>query len=244
MDSIPATRRTAIFLRHETLTHDMGSFVFQTRDPAAFVPGQFAMLDLPDVEGDRAYSMANLPNDEGLWEFIIKEQPGGDGSVALFDAFPPGTELALDGPHGEAVLNREAIDRPIVCIGGGAGISQLISILRGAQADPTLNRNPMTLFYGGRRPDDICAPRLLQRAGLADTVACVTAVSEPAADDDWQGPTGLIPDVLHKHLAAWADPANCEYYFCGPTPMTDAVRQVLCRGFAVPESQQHFDSFG
>ena len=61
------------------VTHDMSAFSFQAQAPAQFKPGQYALIHVPGVSASRAYSMSNLPNDEGVWEFIIRRVPGGAG---------------------------------------------------------------------------------------------------------------------------------------------------------------------
>ncbi|WP_233560257.1 2Fe-2S iron-sulfur cluster-binding protein [Oleomonas cavernae] len=58
------------------LTRDIREFRFAGPGPANFLPGQYAILH--DRDGlRRCYSMSNLPNGEGHWEFQIKRVPGG-----------------------------------------------------------------------------------------------------------------------------------------------------------------------
>ncbi|TRZ56773.1 MAG: oxidoreductase, partial [Rhodocyclaceae bacterium] len=48
-------------LRHcREMTHDIREFRFQLAEPVEFLPGQYALLSLPGVEGPRAYSMSNI----------------------------------------------------------------------------------------------------------------------------------------------------------------------------------------
>jgi NAD(P)H-flavin reductase len=78
-------RRQARLVSRRPLTHDMSEFVFAVDGPAAFRPGQYLLLWLPGVAGARAYSMSNLPNEEGRFELIVKRVPDGAGSGVLFD---------------------------------------------------------------------------------------------------------------------------------------------------------------
>ena len=136
------------FVEMKMLTDDMAEFVFQSSVPAQFMPGQFALLSLPNLVSDRAYSMSNLPNEDGVWSFIIKKVPGGQGSLWMFDELKVGGVLDLDGPYGLAYLKSD-IPRDIVCIGGGSGLSPIVSIVRSFAVNAELKDRQLHLFYGG-----------------------------------------------------------------------------------------------
>lgn len=54
------------------------------------------------------------------------------------------------------------------------------------------------------------------------------ALSDPAADDQWDGANGFVHDVvLERHLANHPAPETCEYYLCGPPLMIKAVLTML-----------------
>ena len=54
------------------------------------------------------------------------------------------------------------------------------------------------------------------------------ALSEPLPEDHWKGPTGFIHNVvLEQYLKNHDDPAEIEYYLCGPPPMIAAVNKML-----------------
>ena len=52
----------------------------------------------------------------------------------------------------------------------------------------------------------------------------VPALSEPAPEDDWDGETGLVTDVLKR---AGPDLAGADAYVCGPPPMVEAALELL-----------------
>ncbi|ULQ47769.1 2Fe-2S iron-sulfur cluster-binding protein [Flagellatimonas centrodinii] len=241
--SLRPTRRRATLVSRTRLTADMAEFSFRAGDPAHFLPGQYALLDLPGVAGARAYSMSNLPNDDGLWQFVIKQIGAGRGGMALFEDLQPGDTIGLDGPYGLAHLRPEN-DRDIVCVGGGSGISPLLSILAAAARAPQLASRRLLLFYGGRTPADLCAPALLARdEALAARVECVTAISDPAYAGAWEGQRGFVHQVLQGWLESAGDASGYDYYFCGPPPMTDALQRLLMLEKRVPTAQLHFDRF-
>lgn len=240
-------RQTARLIRRRALTRDMVEFSFQAERPACFLPGQFALLDLPDVTGSRAYSMSNLANEDGIWSFVVKQMPGGRGSAALFDAVGLGHSLMLDGPYGMSYLRPEA-PRDIVCVAGGSGLSPVLSILAGAVRDPALAGRSMTLLYGGRTSADLCAAELIAACPLLrERVECISAISDPESDPDWAGERGFIHEVtarwLERHAAAGKSAGDFEWYFCGPPRMADAVQRLLLIDLRVPQSQLHYDRF-
>lgn len=236
-------RSSLSFIDSRPLTGDMSEFRFQAGEKAQFLPGQYAMLGLPGVTGLRAYSMANLANDEGQWRFVIKRVPGGTGTAVLFDTLAPGDSIALDGPYGNSYLRVEN-DRDIVCVAGGSGLSPVLSILSGAVRAPELADRQLHLFYGGRGPEDICVEKLFADDQLlTDRVNVHVAISDdnsPGADQ-WQGQRGFIHKLVQKALGDRIP--DYDFYFCGPPPMTDAVHRMLLLDYKVPAAQLYFDRF-
>jgi len=236
-------RQQLTFVGARQLTADMAEFSFTAAGAAEFLPGQFAMLGLPGLERPRAYSMSNLANGEGRWDFVIKRVPGGKGTGVLFDSLGPGDKVSLDGPYGNSYL-RTGNGRDIVCVAGGSGLSPVLSILRGAVREPALAGRRLMLFYGGRGPQDICVPDLVDADPLLkDRVVLHTAISDDNAPDAaaWAGERGFVHELVRKTLGA--DIPAFDYYFCGPPPMTDAVHRMLLLDHKVPAAQLHFDRF-
>ena len=234
-------RQVARLIGKVALTADLTEFTFQGSDAAVFAPGQFALLRLPGVVGDRAYSMSNLPNEEGLWSFVVKRVPGGSGSAVLFDQLSEGSEVQLDAPYGQSYLRADS-PRNIVCIAGGSGISPVLSILSAA-AQVKDDRRNLHLYYGGRRPSDLCVPAALERdPTMRQRVNCVTAISDLSCTEIWTGERGFIHEVVRRHLETQGNPEGNDYYFCGPPAMTDAVQHMLME-LKVPLTQAYYDRF-
>ncbi|MCZ6765287.1 MAG: 2Fe-2S iron-sulfur cluster binding domain-containing protein, partial [Alphaproteobacteria bacterium] len=117
----------ATFVEQRRVTRDISEFHFRTATPAGFLPGQYAVLEIDDVQGQRAYSMSNLANADGRWEFQIKLVDGGAATEYLFDRLGAGQTIGLDGPYGLAYL-REDSPHAIIGIAGGSGLSPIYSI--------------------------------------------------------------------------------------------------------------------
>jgi len=70
------------------------------------------------------------------------------------------------------------------------------------------------------------------------------ALSEPKSEDNWQGYTGFIHQViLDNYLSKNDAPEDIEYYLCGPPMMNDAVFKMLY-DLGVPNEMIAFDDFG
>jgi len=67
-------RFTARLVSVRALTPDMNEFTFEGKNQQ-FPAGQYALLELPEVNAPRAYSMSNLANEEGIWQFFIRKVP-------------------------------------------------------------------------------------------------------------------------------------------------------------------------
>ncbi|MEO7151109.1 MAG: 2Fe-2S iron-sulfur cluster-binding protein [Burkholderiaceae bacterium] len=237
----------AVLQARRDLTHDLHEFSFRLDEPVRFEPGQYALAYLPGVTGPRAWSMSNVVGDDPesgrVWEFQVRRVPNGQGSAALFDALPIGARVEIDGPYGMAWLRREA-PRDIVCIAGGSGLAPMLSIARGALAEPRLDGRALHFFYGARTPADVCGEDLLRALpGAAERIRYVAAVSNPSAPDAvdaWAGPIGFVHDEVRQRIGAHL--AGMEVYFAGPPAMATAVQRMLVDA-GVPTEQTHFDAF-
>jgi propane monooxygenase reductase subunit len=76
--------------------------------------------------------------------------------------------------------------------------------------------------------------------GELEDFTFVPALSEAEDDDEWEGQTGLITDVVDD--LEGDDLAEVDAYLCGPPPMVDAAIALLERR-GVPEAHIYFDRF-
>src|SRR5258706_5887980 len=222
------------------LTHDLREFRFKAQGAPGFLPGQYALFALPGVTGFRTYSMANVDEGGGAWDFMVKRMPGGIGTAALFDGVAIGATLDLDGPYGLAYLRKES-PRDLLCIAGGSGLAPILSVVRGAAREPALAGRQMHVFYGARTVRDICGEaELAALPGYGSRIQFHAVVSNPEPGDGWNGPTGFV----HEHVRSVFGErfADFEIYFAGPPVMAQAVQQMFIEK-RVPYPQVHFDSF-
>jgi len=180
--------------------------------------------------------MANTNSRDGRLEFVIKVYPDGLFSHFLDTTLQVGDRLQLSGPYGVFTL-REG-DDDLVFIGGGAGMAPILSLLR-SMAERGLTRKA-TYYYGARSRRDLCFEDEL--LALEDTLPgfrYIPALSEAAPDEDWDGETGLITDVVKRHADGLA---RVHAYVCGPPPMVEAALPLLAT-LGVPEQRIYYDKF-
>ncbi len=241
--SLSALRQEIELIATRDVTRDIREFTFRGAAPAQFRAGQYALLTLPGVSGPRAYSMCNNSNDDGLWQFLIKRVPAGNGTAVLFDRLVQGDSITIDAPYGMAFF-RDDVERDIVCIAGGSGLSPLISITRAASAAPGFDKRRISFFFGGRGPADICGEeylRLLQGYGEKITYQAAISVPELDAQQTWVGFVGFIHEFVEQSLGPSL--VDREFYLAGPPPMLQATLQLLVTRYRVPVAQVHFDRF-
>lgn len=219
----------------EALTHDIHRLVLSGAE-LKYKPGQYVDIKIPDSDEVRSFSMANLPGDE--IELMIKVYPDGKFSSLLAgDGIQEGQELEVTGPYGVFTL-REKSDRPLLFIGGGAGMAPILALLRAMAAKGSERK--AVYYYGARGPADLF--HLRELAELEQQLAnfrFVPALSDCGEDEDWKGERGLITDVVTRHEDELTE---VDAYLCGPPPMVDAAIALLDQK-GVPESRVYYDKF-
>jgi propane monooxygenase reductase subunit len=219
----------------ESLTRDIRRLVLRVAEgePLPFYPGQYVDVRIPGTDHHRSFSMASLPSD-GRLEFMIKLYPGGRFSGLLADGeLAVGDELEVSGPYGVFTL-RNSSTRPLLFIGGGAGMAPILSLLR-ALAEQGSERSAV-YYYGAREEQDLFhLDELSELTAALPDLRFVPALS----DQEWDGETGLITDVVDR---GESDLGDIDAYLCGPPPMVDAAIELLVRR-GVPEAHIYYDKF-
>jgi propane monooxygenase reductase subunit len=219
----------------ESLTRDIRRLVLEVPEGEAFqfYPGQYVDIRIPGTDEYRSFSMANLPTERGTLEFMIKQYPNGHFSGLLDGEISVGDELEVRGPYGVFTLRNSSV-RPLLFIGGGAGMAPILSLLR-ALVEQRSERTAV-YYYGAREEQDLFhVEQLGELAGSLPELRFVPALS----DQDWDGETGLITDVVDR---SEANLGEVDAYLCGPPPMVDAAIELLVRR-GVPEDRIYYDKF-
>ena len=224
------------------LTYDIKLFHITLTEPEGitFKAGQYIKLDVPGMvdpgTASRAFSIANAPSDKGHVDLLIRLNPNGICTNWMFRRLKVGDEISCSGPYGEFGLSGS--DSEMVWVAGGSGLSCFRSLLE--QMIEGNIRRKCTLFFGAVAKRDLyLVDELRQVAQEHDWFSYIPALSAPADGDDWSGETGLITEVLDRHLSGVA---GLEAYLCGAPGLLAAARDVL-RNKGVPPENIFCDEF-
>ncbi len=203
----------------------------------------------------RAYSMANHPAEGNIvmlniriatppWDRVKGDfinVPPGICSSYIFSR-KPGDRVSVSGPYGEFFI--KDTEREMVYIGGGAGMAPLRSHLLHLFKTIKTTRK-VSYWYGARSKREIFYEENFRNIEKKfPNFNFHIALSEPLEEDNWQGYTGFIHQVLYdEYLSKHDEPEDIEYYLCGPPMMNEAVLKMLYN-LGVPDEMVAFDDFG
>ncbi|MFA7680621.1 MAG: 2Fe-2S iron-sulfur cluster binding domain-containing protein [Pigmentiphaga sp.] len=199
---------------------------------AAFLPGQYAQIEVPGGTEQRAYSYANAPGSETL-EFYHKLLPDGLMSQYLLTRAAVGDEARIHPPAGHFYLR--PVTSPLLMVAGGTGLAPMLSMLRVLAAAPDLARAPITLLLGVNQADEFFAEAELQALSEALPLQVRRAA---VSDQGWSGFSGFATDLIDGELARGIEAA----YLCGPPPMIEAGSEKLL-SLGMSRSAIHSEKF-
>ena len=214
---------------------------------------RFGFFDVESVVDEtviRAYSMANYPEEKGVVKFNIRCATPPPNNLAITPGqmsswvfgLNPGDKVKVYGPCGEVFAKESQAE--MVFIGGGAGMapmrSHIFDQLRRLNSD-----RKISFWYGARSMRE--AFYIDEYDKLAEenyNFEWHLALSDPQPEDNWDGKTGFIHQVLlDNYLKDHPAPEDCEFYMCGPPMMNSAVVNMLLNLGVQPENIMH-DDFG
>ncbi|MCG8450144.1 MAG: NADH:ubiquinone reductase (Na(+)-transporting) subunit F [Pirellulales bacterium] len=198
----------------------------------------------------RAYSMANYPGEKGIIMLNVRvasppprmpNVPPGKMSSYIF-SLKPGDEVTISGPYGEFFI--KDTDAEMVYIGGGAGMAPLRSHIFELFKNLRTNRK-VSYWYGGRSLRELFyVDHFREIEKEFPNFKFNIALSDPQPEDNWDGYTGFIHQVLlDNYLADHPAPEDIEYYICGPPMMNAAVFKML-DDLGVEKENIAYDDFG
>jgi ferredoxin-NADP reductase len=214
-----------------------------------FMPGQYLTFQLP-VPGHsqpvtRCYSLSDRPRPDHF-RVTIKRQPAagdaaGVGSGFFHEHVQEGDILDVKAPSGHFFLD-PAEKGGVVLIGGGIGITPLLSMLLTLVAAQA--RREIWLFYSVRHREDQIMPDALRTIGRENpNVHLVICYSQPRPEDiagEHYDEAGRISVRLFQRLLP---SNNYDYYLCGPGGMMGSLATGL-KDWGVPAERIHFETFG
>src|SRR6266850_752913 len=225
-------------------TDDVKTFRMVGMDPILFSyrPGQFITLSL-EIDGKkilRSYSLSSSPSRPHTLEVTVKRVPGGLVSNWLADNIKLGDVIKVRGPSGKFTCF-EFPARKILLIGGGSGITPVMSMCRWI-VDTTADVD-VRFFVSARSPRDIIFRKELElmSARHSGLQVVVTTTSMGGGTESWMGYSGRVCDRMFEMVAS--DIRERHIFMCGPEPFMVAVKEIL-RGMGFPLANLHTESFG
>ena len=197
----------------------------------------------------RAYSMANYPEEKGIIKFNIRiasPPPGTDFPPGIMSSWTfnlkPGDKVKVFGPFGEFFAKET--NNEMVFVGGGAGMAPMRSHIFDQLLRINTDRK-ITFWYGARSLKEMFyVDEFNALAEKYDNFEWHVALSDPQPEDDWDGDTGFIHNVLYENYLKTHDaPEDCEYYMCGPPMMNQSVINMLL-DLGVDREDIMLDDFG
>ncbi|WP_397545603.1 molybdopterin-dependent oxidoreductase [Saccharopolyspora rosea] len=181
-----------------------------------FRPGQHVAVRAPELGAQRAYSLIGAPG-SGLLRIAVKNI-GGRMSAHLHDSAPDVLELrAPTGVFTPPVRG----DRPVLCIGGGIGVTPFLGYLETLARERTSPPRVQIVYTRRRAPGP--AP-LADRLGELARQLPAVSVHEHLTG---QGTGRFTADELDADLLA----ARPLVYLCGPAAlMAELTDQLVARG--------------
>ena len=154
----------------------------------------------------------------------------------------PGDKVKVFGPFGEFFAKETQAE--MVFVGGGAGMAPMRSHIFDQLLRIHTDRK-ITFWYGARSLKEMFyVDEFDALADKYDNFEWHVALSDPLPEDDWDGDTGFIHNVLYEnYLKSHDAPEDCEFYMCGPPMMNKAVIDMLLDLGVEPENIA-LDDFG
>lgn len=194
--------------------------------PMAFQAGQYVNLELPGIDGSRAFSLANPPSKADEVELHIRLVEGGAATSFIHQQIKVGDTAKLSGPYGQFFV-RDSQAGDLIFIAGGSGLSSPQSMILDLLARGDTRQ--ITLFQGARNVAELYNHELFEHlAAEHANFTYVPALNQAAEDDNWKGFKGFVHDAAKAHFDGRF--SGHKAYLCGPPPMIDAAITTLMQG--------------
>ncbi|MBK9362809.1 MAG: 2Fe-2S iron-sulfur cluster binding domain-containing protein [Rubrivivax sp.] len=226
----------------------------------AFRPGQFLTFSLDLAAGaageesagraiTRCYSLSDRP-DPAQYRVTIKRVPAppdhpeflpGLSSNHFHDHVRAGDVLRVKAPSGHFFIDPDP-SIPVVLIGGGIGITPMMSMLRWCIANQP--QRPVHLYYGLRNSDEHAFKSALEEMAASHPALRLHVVySRPLAADvqgrDYRHAGHVDVELLRQTLPH----GRHRFYVCGPPAMMQTLVPALA-AWGVPVADIHYEAFG
>lgn len=220
----------------------------------AFLPGQYLTfrLSIPGQTREvvRCYSISDSPDHTDYYRVTIKRlppppsmpaAPSGLSSSHFHDHLQVGDFLDVKAPGGQFHIDIEHRG-PVVLIGGGVGVTPVLSMLNYIATAP--GKREAWFFYGVRNGrEHVMRDYLREFDAQHQNIHIVVCYSDPLPGDragvDYDYAERVSVELFKRVLKV----TNFDFYICGPPPMMETLTRDL-DAWGVPENRIHFEAFG
>lgn len=202
------------------------SLVLDVPDWPGHKAGQHVDVRLTAEDGyqaQRSYSIASAPG-AGRLELTVEMLPDGEVSSYLAGDARVGDAFEMRGPIGGYFVWTEALDGPLVLVGGGSGIVPLMAMLR--QRAASGSETPAVLLFSSRSLADIIYRAELERLAADGSGLTVVHTLTREKPPSWTGQTRRIDRAMLEQIA-FPPAASPRIFICGPTPLVEAAARDL-----------------
>jgi glycine betaine catabolism B len=192
-------------------------------------------VEIDGVTHTSGYSITTSPVHRGEIELAIKASARHPLSRWVHECARVGDRVRVTQGQGPFVYLPEMSDN-VVLIGGGVGITPLLSIFRHVR-DAGLSTQVHLVYSVSDSREILFREELEQAVHTHDNLHVSITVTQP--DANWHGLTGRIDPVK---LHAIDVPNDTLYYLCGPKGMVEDMSTLL-HDLGVPMSRIIFEKW-
>lgn len=221
------------------------SFYFKSNDGKPLIKyesGQFLPFKIKTEDPKyknviRTYSLSLLPN-ENVYRISVKKVDGGLISTYLHEQLNVGSLIEAMPPAGIFTINKKNIEKPLVLISAGIGITPLLSM-----AYNQVTKRKTIHFVQAVQNSQLHPFKLgLEQLAKDDRIKNVVFYSNPL-ESDIQGENYDFSGFVTKDWIKENLPLDADFYFCGPPPFMLGLEKSLLE-LEVTEDSIHYEFFG
>lgn len=201
-----------------------------------YLAGQYATLGVvtPEKHHERPYSIVSAPHEKYL-EFFIELVPHGQLTPRLHKS-QVGDQITMRRTaRGSFALDLSSKRTNHLMIATVTGVAPFVSYVRSLyhewKTTKSSGAHRLFILEGASRSWEMGYSDEIE--GVASEVPWLTyvpTVSRPWEDNEWNGETGRVDDLIRKYSDMWnLTPGDTKVYLCGHPDMIENVRGIVRR---------------
>ena len=227
---------SARILERRDISADLWAFRVDPGGEFSFRSGQYATLGVitPEKHHERPYSIVSAPHEKDL-EFFFELVPHGQVTPRLH-ASRVGDEITLrKSAKGNFTLDLSGVRTNHFLVATVTGVAPYISYARSLyqewKAAKFAGAHKLFILDGASRSWELgYSAELRKIAAEVPWLTYIPTVSRPWEDENWQGETGRVDDLIRKYSDLWKlSPEDTKIYLCGHPEMVENVRGIVRR---------------